>query len=351
MPFGQRIDGQNPPAGHVLVVGQQLDPRMDHLPAHSLQLRLARDEHPPTLDELLPHPRLIEPEASQILACPANEHAEHRLARPRVPQIDFVDHAHDARQLALFELVDLAQLAHVLIRPRKEEQHIRGVVQIELRQQLRPLRADSLQENCTGVASSSAGDFWGARTWAYSTELRGRWNNRVRISRTTRIRDNGAVRIRFRSSVFHSQGHHDESLLGNCVCLLARLRFLPVGRCRPHPQRGPSWLTWATLSRASRAFARRGIKVEVAAEGATVGQPLAIAFGDKGTILVLQAKTATAAGQLVTLVDSDGDGKFENSELVMSDLAGHTSLLFDDGWYYFAGNGTVARRASAKTGG
>ena len=84
--------------------------------------------------------------------------------------------------------------------------------------------------------------------------------------------------------------------------------------------------------------------MEVAAEGAAVGQPLAIAFGDKGTILVLQAKTATAAEQFVALGDSDGDGKFEKSEAIMSDLAGHTSLLFDDGWYYFAGNGTVIRR-------
>ena len=39
--LGQRIDRQNAAAGRVFVVGQELDPRMDHLPAHPFQLRLA----------------------------------------------------------------------------------------------------------------------------------------------------------------------------------------------------------------------------------------------------------------------------------------------------------------------
>ncbi len=110
----------------------------------------------------------------------------------------------------------------------------------------------------------------------------------------------------------------------------------------------PAWAQLVDLGETEPSLkgirAPRGIKVEVSAEGAVVGQPLAIAFGDNGTILVLQGKTLAAPEQLVSLGDSDGDGKFEKSEVVMSDLAGRTSLLFNDGWYYLAGNGTVIRR-------
>jgi glucose/arabinose dehydrogenase len=88
----------------------------------------------------------------------------------------------------------------------------------------------------------------------------------------------------------------------------------------------------------------RGIKLEVVAEGASLGKPLAIAFGDKGTILVLQAKTDAASQRLVALTDGDHDGKFEKADVLMSDLDGRASLIVDGGWNYLAGNGTVIRR-------
>lgn len=89
--------------------------------------------------------------------------------------------------------------------------------------------------------------------------------------------------------------------------------------------------------------ARLGIKVEVAADKLASRLPLAIAF-DGGSILVLEAGTAAAPEQLVKLSDADADGTLEKSAVVMSELAGRTSLLVADGWYYFAGGGTVIRR-------
>ena len=88
----------------------------------------------------------------------------------------------------------------------------------------------------------------------------------------------------------------------------------------------------------------RGIKVEIVAEGAAVGTPLVMAFGERGRLFVLQAKTDKLPQRLVALSDSDADGRFEKSEVVMNDLAGKSGLLFDDGWFYLAGNGTVIRR-------
>jgi quinoprotein glucose dehydrogenase len=88
----------------------------------------------------------------------------------------------------------------------------------------------------------------------------------------------------------------------------------------------------------------RGVKLEIVAEGAVVGQPLAIAFGERGTLFVLQGSTDKSPGQLVALRDADADGKIELREVIMNDLAGQTSLLLDDGWFYFVGKGQVLRR-------
>src|SRR5262245_1910538 len=65
--FSERIDRQNSARRSLLVIGQVLDPRMLHLPAHAFQARLAGDQHPPAFDQLLSHPRLIEPKATEVL--------------------------------------------------------------------------------------------------------------------------------------------------------------------------------------------------------------------------------------------------------------------------------------------
>ncbi|MCI0360525.1 MAG: hypothetical protein L0211_18770 [Planctomycetaceae bacterium] len=88
----------------------------------------------------------------------------------------------------------------------------------------------------------------------------------------------------------------------------------------------------------------RGIKLEIVAEGVAVGQPLAIAFGEHAGMLILQAKTRRSPEQLVELRDAAANGKFGMSGIVMRDLEGYTSLLVDDGWFYFAGKGQVIRR-------
>ena len=88
----------------------------------------------------------------------------------------------------------------------------------------------------------------------------------------------------------------------------------------------------------------RGIKLEVVAEGETLGQALAIGFGDKGKMVVLLAKTEAAPQRLVGLTDSDKDGTFEKTEVLMNDLDRRTSLLVSEGWFYLAGNGMVVRR-------
>jgi len=88
----------------------------------------------------------------------------------------------------------------------------------------------------------------------------------------------------------------------------------------------------------------RGMKLEIVAEGAAIGQPLAIAFGERATLFVLQAKTDKSPEQLVALCDGDADGKFESSEVVLNDLAAPASLLLDDGWFYVLQKGQVTRR-------
>src|SRR5262249_36022080 len=128
------------------IVGQKLDSRMGHLPPHSFELWLAGNENPLPFDQLLPQPRLIEPKTAKISGSLLHEHAQQRLAWPRVSQVDFVDDADDACQVAFFELIDVAQLAHVLVSPREEEEQIGGVVEVEFGQQLRPLGADALEK-------------------------------------------------------------------------------------------------------------------------------------------------------------------------------------------------------------
>jgi hypothetical protein len=117
-----------------------------HLPPHAFQHGLAGDENSPALLQLVAQPGLVEPQAAEEFGLLPHEHAQERLARSRVPQIDLVDHARDTGQLSFLELVDGPQLAHVLIGPREVEQHVRRVVQVELRQQFCPLRPDALQK-------------------------------------------------------------------------------------------------------------------------------------------------------------------------------------------------------------
>jgi len=144
--FGERIDGQDAAGWGVFVVGQELDAGMRHFPAEALQLRLAGHQNTPADGQFFAHPGLIEPDAAEVARALLEQHAEHRLSRRRVSQIDLVDDADHARQAFFFELVDLAQLAHVLISSREEEQQVRGVMQVEPGEQLGALRPDAFQE-------------------------------------------------------------------------------------------------------------------------------------------------------------------------------------------------------------
>jgi hypothetical protein len=89
---------------------------------------------------------LIEEQRPQVAGPLLDQQAEQRFTGAGVAEVDFFDHAGDAGQLPFFELVDRPQLAHVLIGARKIEDQVAGVMQIELREQLRFRRPHPFQK-------------------------------------------------------------------------------------------------------------------------------------------------------------------------------------------------------------
>ncbi len=112
----------------------------------------------------------------------------------------------------------------------------------------------------------------------------------------------------------------------------------------------PTWVQMFDQGESNPQFAGiatpRGVKLEVV-KGEPLGQPLALTFDGKGSILVLQARSAAAPQRLVALADPDRDGTFDQVDVLMDDLDERTSVLGASGWYYLAGNGTVVRRRLA----
>ena len=74
------------------------------------------------------------------------EHAEDAAAGAGVAQVDVLDHAADALQLAFFQLVDFPLVAEVLVIAGEEEEHVAGGVQAQPFEQFRPRRPDALEE-------------------------------------------------------------------------------------------------------------------------------------------------------------------------------------------------------------
>ena len=111
-----------------------------------------------------------------------------------------------------------------------------------------------------------------------------------------------------------------------------------------------------------------GLKVETVAAEPAIASPVAIAFGDEGTLYVLERKagkegieseevtvgdgakvriyrtTKNTPDELKSLHDTDGDGVCDESRVVMSDLRLPSALLLHDGWIYWTSGGSVLRR-------
>ena len=119
-----------------------------------------------------------------------------------------------------------------------------------------------------------------------------------------------------------------------------------------------------------------GIKVELFATNPAVVDPVGMAFAPDGTPYVLEWRQSPEKinsfyeftyqdgskgrvdriykevdDQLKRLLDTDADGVFETSEVVMDDLQCPSSLLIHDGWFYFPSNGWVIRRRQSKPNG
>ena len=61
----------------------------------------------------------------------ADEHAQHAAAGLAAAEFHVLDDAADALQLVFLQLMHLAEVGHVLVGPREEEEHVAGRLQIE----------------------------------------------------------------------------------------------------------------------------------------------------------------------------------------------------------------------------
>jgi glucose/arabinose dehydrogenase len=89
----------------------------------------------------------------------------------------------------------------------------------------------------------------------------------------------------------------------------------------------------------------RGIKVEIVAAEPAVENPVAMAFGEDGTLIVLERTLSQEKPELLKeLRDIDGDSVYEESRVLMSDLSLASGLLMNGGWIYWTSEGRVLRR-------
>lgn len=112
-----------------------------------------------------------------------------------------------------------------------------------------------------------------------------------------------------------------------------------------------------------------GVTVEIVGQEPTVVDPVAMTFADDGSLLVLEwreatnqidttydvhyqdgttatvnRKTKNVNDQLKRLTDTNGDGVYETSQLLMDDLEMPSSILLHNDWMYFPSVGHVIRR-------
>ena len=79
-------------------------------------------------------------------AVPRIKHAEHAPPGAGAAKFVLLDDAGDALELALFEVVDRAELGQVLIIAREEEQHVGHGAEAEPFEQFRPMRSHAGHE-------------------------------------------------------------------------------------------------------------------------------------------------------------------------------------------------------------
>ncbi len=145
-PFGQRIDRQNLGGRLVFLGVEDIDPRMVHLPDQPLVLRLAGEHDPLAELEAVAHEGLVEPEGPQVSGFRADGDAQHAAADARAAEVDVIDHAADALELALFEPVDRPLVAEVLVIAGEAEEHVADGLEPEPFEQFGPGRPDPLEE-------------------------------------------------------------------------------------------------------------------------------------------------------------------------------------------------------------
>ena len=76
----------------------------------------------------------------------ADEHAQHTAAGPAAAKFHVFNDAADALQLVFLQLRHLAEVGHVLVGPREEEEHVAGGLQVEPLERFRPLRTYAFKE-------------------------------------------------------------------------------------------------------------------------------------------------------------------------------------------------------------
>ena len=110
----------------------------------------------------------------------AERDAEDASARGGAAEVDVVDHAADALQFALFELIDAAFVAEVLVAAGEEEEHVADGAKLEPFEQFGPRRPDPLEE------LDGRGQQFGSGAWGgHAGILAGR---RASAKPSTRIR-------------------------------------------------------------------------------------------------------------------------------------------------------------------
>ena len=79
--------------------------------------------------EPVAHEGLVEPDGPEVSGAAAERDAQHAAAGAGGALVDVFDHAADALQLALLQLVDFPLVAEVLVIAGEEEEHVADGVQ------------------------------------------------------------------------------------------------------------------------------------------------------------------------------------------------------------------------------
>lgn len=164
--------------------------------------------------------------------------------------------------------------------------------------------------------------------------------------------------------------NHTRFLILFAVCSLARIAWVDEPfdymQYESPPRPAPGWVEMVDLGEKDPALAGyrapAGVKVEVVAREPDVINPVGMRFSDDGSLLVIEWKVGQSIEMVDTeitlkdgtrepshqwhkdvpdllkrLTDTDGDGVFDKTEVVMDDLQLPSSVLEHDGWLYFLG--------------